>query len=58
MRIEEQAVGSPRVGFDPLVQIFEFGSGREFATVFVLDVLDVSCVLNFGVINPRYADGD
>ena len=47
VRIEEKGVHAPREWLEPSIQKFIPRCGREFATVFVLDVLDVSTVFTF-----------
>jgi hypothetical protein len=52
MRVEEKGVHAPREWLEPFVQILESRCGREFATVLVLNVLDMGTVLGFYIVDP------
>jgi len=58
VRVEEQRVHAPgeRLGA-PIEEVVGRGFGK-FTAVFVLDVLDVGSVLDFGVVDPGGADSD
>jgi len=52
MGVEEQGIHTPREWLDPSIQIFESRCRREFATVLMLNVLDMGTVFSFYVVNP------
>jgi hypothetical protein len=58
MRVEEERVHTPREWLDPSIQKLESRRRREFATVLVLDVLDVGNVLSFRIVNPSNTNSD
>ena len=58
MRVVEQRVHAPRVGFGPPVQEVEAWCLGEFTAVLMLQVFNVFSMLGFCVVNPCTADSD
>ena len=52
MGVEEQGIHTPREWLEPSIQILESRCRREFATVLVLNVLDMGTVFGFQIVNP------
>jgi len=57
-RVEEKGVRTPRERCISPVEVVINGSLWEFATVFVLDVLDMSSMFCLGVVHPCTANSD
>lgn len=58
MGVEEQGVGSPGVRPGSPVHVVEGGGLGQLSAVLMLDVLDVSGVFSFSVVDPGSADSD
>ena len=52
MRVEKQGVHTPRERLESSIQVLESRCRREFATILVLHMRDVSTVFSFHIVNP------
>jgi len=57
-RVEEKGVWTPRERCTSPVEVVVSGSLWEFTTVFVLDVLNMSSMFCFGVVDPCTANSN
>lgn len=58
MRVEEQAIHSPRVRLAPPVHVFKSRDFGKMTIVLGTKVIKMCLVLYFSIIDPGYADSD
>ena len=54
----EKGVHTPGERLDPSIHIIESGLRREFATVLMLNVLDVGTVFSLHIVHPGYTNSN
>jgi len=52
MWVEKKGIHAPRERFDSFVHVLKSGCGREFATVLMFNVFNVSTVFSFHIVDP------